>query len=155
MSNLKRQLEVLLERIAALEAENLRLKAENEELRRRLGLTSENSHKPPSSDGYKKKRVRPGLPKEGKSLGGQKGHQGKTLRQVEKPDKVVLHLPETCSDFGRTIGSEEAHQVVGQRQVFDLPDPKLEVIEHRLCAIECCGQVQSGAYPVHVKSSVQ
>jgi len=156
MSNLETQLEILLERIAALEAEVLRLKAENEELRRRLALTSENSHKPPSSDGYRKKPVRPGLPKGGqKSLGGQKGHQGKTLRQVEKPDKVELHLPGFCSICGRSIDVEEAHQVVGQRQVFDLPDPKLEVTEYRLGSVECCGQVQSGAYPVYVKSSVQ
>ncbi len=57
--------EVLLSRIASLEAqvaslqaevvrlraENIRLQAENAELRRRLGLNSQNSHKPPSSDG--------------------------------------------------------------------------------------------------------
>ena len=35
--------------------ENERLKAELAELRHRLGLDSTNSHKPPSSDGYKKK----------------------------------------------------------------------------------------------------
>ena len=64
MSNFETQLEVLLERIAALEAEVLLLKAENEELRRRLGLNSENSHKPPSSDGYRKKSVHPGLHKD-------------------------------------------------------------------------------------------
>lgn len=156
MSNLETQLAALLERIASLEAEVLRLKAENEELRRRLGLNSKNSHKPPSSDGYRKKSVRPGLPKDGKkSLGGQKGHKGKTLRQAEKPDKVEVHLPESCSICGRSIESEEAYHVVGHRQVFDLPDPKLEVIEHRLCAVECCGEVQRGAYPAPVKSSVQ
>jgi len=61
-----------------LETENLRLRAENEELRRRLGLTSENSHKPPGSAGYRKQSVRPALPKkETKLVGGQKGHKGK------------------------------------------------------------------------------
>lgn len=156
MSDLEKQLEVLLERIAALEAENLRLRAENEELRRRLGLTSQNSHKPPSSDGYGKKSVRPGLPKSGqKALGGQKGHQGKTLRQVEKPDKVEVHLPKSCSVCGRAITAEEKYRVISQRQVFDLPEPKLEVIEHRLGAVECCSHIQSGSYPAHVKSSVQ
>jgi uncharacterized small protein (DUF1192 family) len=40
---------------ARLEEENARLAAENAELRRRLGLNSQNSHKPPSSDGYRKK----------------------------------------------------------------------------------------------------
>jgi transposase len=155
MSTLNAQLEELLERIAALEAENLRLKAENAELRRRLGLNSENSHKPPSSDGYKKKRVRPGLPKEGKAMGGQKGHKGKTLRQVEKPDKVVLHLPEHCSLCGRRVGVEEAYRVIGMKQVFDLPIPKLEVIAHHLGEIECCGQSHRGAYPAYARSGVQ
>jgi len=66
---------VLLERIAALEAEVLRLQTENAELRRRLGMNSENSHKPPSSDGYRKKQVQPALPKgEKHTLGGQVGH---------------------------------------------------------------------------------
>lgn len=157
MTDLETQVTVLLERIAALEAEVLRLKAENESLRRQLGLTSENSHKPPSSDGYRKKSVRPGLPKDGKkkASGGQNGHKGKTLRQEAMPDKVEVHLPECCSICGRRIEVEEGYQILGQRQVFDLPEPKLEVIEHRQCAIECCGQVQSGAYPAHVKSSVQ
>jgi transposase len=50
---------------ARLEEENARLAAENAELRRRLGLNSQNSHKPPSSDGYRKKPARwPALPKE-------------------------------------------------------------------------------------------
>lgn len=152
----KTQFEELLERISALEAENLRLQAENEELRRRLGMNSENSHKPPSSDGYRKKSVRPGLPKKGKgSVGGQKGHKGKTLRQVEKPDKVTVHLPESCSICGRKVEAEEKHRVIGKRQVFDLPDPKLEVIEHHLGEIKCCGHAQCGSYPAHVKSSVQ
>lgn len=43
----------LLEKIKQLEAEHA-------ELRRRLGLDSTNSHKPPSSDGYQKKTVAPG-----------------------------------------------------------------------------------------------
>ena len=156
MSKTHTELEQLLERVAALEAEILRLKAENEELRRRLGLNSENSHKPPSSDGYRKKSVRPALPKQGKrGVGGQAGHKGKTLRQVEKPDKVQIHLPESCSICGRVIEAEEKHQLIGKRQVFDLPEPKLEVIEHRLGKIECCGHAQCGQYPAYVKSSVQ
>jgi len=64
---------------ARLQAENARLQAENAELRRRLGL---NSHKPPSSDGYRRKRIQPALPKGKKPLGGQPGHKGKTLRAV-------------------------------------------------------------------------
>ena len=74
------EIEVLLKRLASLEAEVVclqaevaRLQAENAELQRRLGINSENSHKPPSSDGYRKKRIQPALPKGEKCvLGGQK-----------------------------------------------------------------------------------
>lgn len=54
IQELKNLIAQLLERISQLEAENA-------ELRRRLGLNSHNSHKPPASDGLAKKSV---LPKE-------------------------------------------------------------------------------------------
>ena len=123
-----------------LQTENVHLQAENAELRRRLGLDSQNSHKPPSSDGYRKKQVKPALPKEKtNSLGGQVGHKGKTLRQVQQPDHVHPHLPDECAICKRKIGVEESYEVVSRKQVFDLPEPKLEVIEHQLGQIECCG----------------
>jgi transposase len=156
MAEQQKLIEELLERIAALEAENQRLKAENAELRRRLEMNSQNSHKPPSSDGYRKKSVRSAMPKQEKRApGGKPGHKGKTLRQMEKPDKVQVHLPEACGVCGRTISAEEKHTILGKRQVFDLPEPKLEVCEHRLGQVECCGQAQCGQYPAYVKASVQ
>ena len=149
-------IEDLIAQIAGLKAEVLRLQAENAELRRRLGMNSENSHKPPSSDGYQKKSVRPALPKKDKEApGGKKGHKGKTLRQVNKPDQIHVHLPEKCAVCGRIIETEEPHRIVGKRQVFDLPQPKLEVHEHQQGQIVCCGQVQSGSYPAYVTNRVQ
>jgi transposase len=138
-----------------LRAENARLQAENAELRRRLGMNSTNSHKPPSSDGYGKKRVCSALPKEKKDFGGQVGHQGKTLCQVDQPDKVVVHLPRQCGVCGRLFGGQEPYVVVSRRQVFDLPQPRLEVTEHRLGEVVCCGQVHRGVYPAGVSSVVQ
>jgi transposase len=44
----------VLEELEAAKGEIVRLKSENAELRRRLGMNSSNSHKPPSSDGNKK-----------------------------------------------------------------------------------------------------
>ncbi len=156
--NLRLQVEYahLQTEYTSLQAENARLQAENAELRRRLRLNSENSHKPPSSDGYRKKRVQPALPRGEKGpLGGQPGHKGRTLRQVEKPDRVIVHLPKRCRVCGREITANEPHEVVSRRQVFDLPEPRLEVTEHRLGCIECCGQKQYGEYPADVRSPVQ
>lgn len=145
------EIDVLLRRIASLEtqvaslqAEVARLGAENAELRQRPGLNSQNSHKPPSSDGYRKKRARPALPKGKKPFGGQPGHTGKTLRPAEKPDRVEVHLPERCAVCGRPISPHEPYEVVGRRQGCDLPQPRLVVTEHRLGQIGCCGRHQCG-----------
>ena len=76
----------------------LSLAARLDELERRLGLNSTNSGKPPSSDGLskppagKQKRRRTGSLREksGRKPGGQKGHEGETLRQVAEPDAITL-----------------------------------------------------------------
>jgi transposase len=136
--------------------ENERLKAELAELCRRLGMDSTNSHKPPSSDGYKKKTTAPGLPKgKGRRNGGQAGHTGKTLTPVERPDRMEVHLPGQCKRCGRSFSADDAYEVIQRRQVFDLPEPRLEVTEHRLGQIECCGGMHCGTFPAEVTASVQ
>ncbi len=47
---------VLLAKVEALESKNVALREENAELRSRLNLNSKHNHKPPSSDGFSKKR---------------------------------------------------------------------------------------------------
>ena len=140
---------------ARLQAENDRLQAENIELKRRLGLNSQNSHKPPSSDGYRKKRIQPALPKDKKPRGGQPGHTGRTLQAAEQPDQVQVHLPARCAGCGRVISAHESHKGAGKRQVFDRPGPRLVVTEHRLGEITCCQQAQRGVYPANVTASVR
>lgn len=156
MTELPNDIESLKALIHQLLGENAQLKAENAELRRRLGLDSDNSHKPPSSDGYKKKPSKPGLPKDKKGVnGGQPKHKGNTLKRIPKPDHVKVHLPQQCPCCGRQFSADEAHDIIQSRQVFDLPEPKLEVTEHRLAQIECCGHLQLGEYPPEVTASVQ
>ena len=126
------------ELIASLKREIEALRAENAELRRRLGLDSSNSSKPPSSDGLKKKpRILGSLrTRSGKSSGGQKGHRGDTLRRVAEPDRIVERAATLCRhccaglDAGSVVGAE-------RRQVFDLPERMIEVTEYR-AAIHCC-----------------
>ena len=66
---------------------NASLKIEIAELKARINSNSNNSSKPPSSDGYKKKPAFPRA-KNGKQ-GGQKGHKGRTLKQVEKTEEII------------------------------------------------------------------
>src|SRR6266702_1045081 len=128
------------------------------ELKRRLGLDSSNSGKPPSSDGLKKpSRVRNLREPSGKTTGGQKGHPGKTLLQVETPDLVVDHYPGACARCGSALTAAMATSHAA-RQVFDLPEPQpLVVTEHRahVCSCARCGAPTQAAFPEGVAAPVQ
>ena len=90
-------------KIKALEKENQALRERIAELERRMGLNSENSSKPPSSDGLKKKthRTKSLRGQSKRKTGGQKGHPGQTLKQVTKADEIVNHLaPSICCECG-------------------------------------------------------
>ena len=140
-------------RLSKFEITNKALRLENAELKARLNSNSKNSSKPPSSDGYKKK---PAFPKKknGKQ-GGQKGHKGKTLHQVKNPDVTVECRPDNC-DCGHTF-TEEEMELAEKRQVFDLPQAKLEVTEYQVHKAVCpvCGSVHKGAAPKGVNAPVQ
>ncbi len=143
----------LQSKYAGMEAENAELKAKVAELEARINSNSSNSSKPPSSDGYKKKPAFP-RKKKGKQ-GGQQGHKGRTLQQVAHPDKKVQHTPGPCS-CGHVFNDDEL-RVAETRQVFDLPQPRLEVTEHQLLMGQCpdCGQWHRGLAPEGVNAPVQ
>ncbi len=77
--------------IRSLFARVQELTAKVAELEGRLAQNSRNSSKPPSSEGYGKPK-----PKSLRTLGqnptgGQKGHEGHTLKKAERPDHIVTH----------------------------------------------------------------
>ncbi len=148
----------LLAQVEGLQAEVAALRAETAELKRRLGLDSSNSGKPPSSDGYGKKPHPQNLrEKTGKQSGGQEGHAGTNLRQVENPDKIVVHCPEACAQCGAALGLEQATGY-RKRQVFDIPKPQpVEVTEHRAHRCRCphCGRHTEASFPDDVTAAAQ
>ena len=117
-----------------------RLEARVAELERQLGLNSQNSSKPPSSDGLKKSPKPPRTTSlrqsSGRASGGQKGHKGDTLRSVEIPDRVVDHTVEICPECGADLRNERSEDYT-ERQIFDLPEIKLEVTAHRVHSKVC------------------
>ena len=136
-----------------LRRENAELRSENAELRSRLNLNSKNSHKPPSSDGLTKK---PGLPKgPAKKSGGQFGHKGRTLKMVETPDNIIRHHIPCCPCCLKVFSPSDVVEVLQKRQVFDIPEPRLEVTEHQLCSVICCGRQHVGCFPPEVGQPVQ
>jgi transposase len=143
----------LLSRIEDLEAENTALKSVNADLLLRLSQNSNNSHKPPSTDGLSKK---PALPQsQGKKTGGQFGHKGKTLLMVSQPDQLIIHHAPFCSCCSKVFSLSDVEQIVAKRQVFDIPPPRLEVTEHQIGLITCCQQEHKGTFPSSVSQPVQ
>ena len=139
-----------------LKAEVERLQAKVRELERERSKDSHNSSKPPSSDGLAKPPAKPhSLRKSGQHPnGGQPGHPGQTLEQVEKPDRVLAHRPPAeCPVCQCPLGEAT---VVERRQVFDLPPLRFEVTEHQVWEATCsCGRVCRGEFPEGVSSPVQ
>lgn len=154
-------------RLAKLEEQNRRLRAENEQLKAanaaltqrvdglvtvgenlksqlaeltaRLKTNSHNSSKSPSSDGPEVPR-RPSRPKTGGKRGGQPGHtgQGRELAPAEDVTRFEAVKPEACERCGTTLAGEDP--APERHQVIEIPPVRLIIIEyllHRLCCPDC------------------
>jgi transposase len=161
-AELRREQVLLGERVQALaEArgllaeENQLLRGRVAELERRLGQNPRNSDRPPSTEGYAKPAPRSRREPTERRPGGQLGHPGRTLRQVSEPDERVVHRPAGCAGCG---GSLTGASVIGveRRQVFDLPELKLRVVEHVLARCRCgCGRDTTAAAPTGIGGPTQ
>jgi len=136
---------------ARLEASEHRVR----HLEEQAAKDSHNSSKPPSSDGLAKPKPKSLRPPSERPTGGQPGHPGQTLRRVEKPDRTVRHPVERCAGCGRSLANQVPDRVE-RRQVFDLPEPNLEVTEHQAEVKTCaCGCLTRAAFPPEVTAPVQ
>jgi transposase len=125
-----------------------------QELRDQLAKNSQNSGKPPSSDGLKKPRS---LRERGTGRsGGQVGHEGHTLKMVERADHFERHAATICPHCATDL-SEVRPSEVERRQVFDVPPVRLEVTEHQAEVKQCpgCGRQVKGSFPTEVTQPVQ
>ena len=107
----------------------LNLEEQIKELQSRLKMNSRNSSKPPSSDGLNKPAPKSLRKKSTRTTGGQPGHEGKTLEQVERPDQIHELKLEFCPESGVALDEDQIVATI-KRQVFDLPSPKLEITEY-------------------------
>jgi len=142
--------------IERLEARVVELEGEVAELKRRLAQNSRNSSRPPSSDGLAKPPVKKSLRRaSGRKPGGQPGHDGGHLAAVADPDEIVTHAPDCCGGCG---GGLTGAPVEGteRRQVFDLPEIRLRVVEHVAECRRCdCGHQTTAAFPAGVSAPTQ
>jgi len=128
-----------------------------EELEKRLTKNSSNSSKPPSSDGLSKPPRTKSLREKSKNKsGGQPGHKGDTLKQVQAPDEIERHKVLECPMCLTSLTSVKPVGVL-KRQVFDIPKPKIKVTEHqaeiKICS--CCNKRVVADFPYGVNAPVQ
>ncbi len=123
------------------------------DLEKLLGRNSSNSSKPPSTDPGTEKSKRPENANRAarralaRKQGKQPGAPGATLAQVTNPDEVVVHQPSRCRACARSL-ADGAVVGVTARQVFDVPDPTVVVVEHRAERRRCgCGCVTTASFP--------
>ena len=123
-------------------------------LRERIGRTSRNSSRPPSSDGpgFKPPERRKGS---GRKRGGQQGHPGAgpELLPLERCDEVVDHHPQACRRCGTLLHGDDPEPL--RQQVIETPPITPVMIEHRLHRLvcPCCSTSTCAPLPADVEPS--
>ena len=111
------------------------------DLTARLNQNSNNSSKPPSSDGPAVNRS-PKKQPTGRKPGGQPGHKKKArpLLPVEQVDHVVPLVPERCGKC-RSRRLRRSKDAPLRHQQVEIPKPKAEVTEYQCHTVGCldCG----------------
>lgn len=150
--------EGMVETFLLLQGQVIVLSERVAELERRQNATSRTSHKPPSSDGYKKapSPTRREQKRAGRKTGGQPGHRGTTLQMVAEPDDVKAIWPARCSGCGKRMKAAGGDVAV-RGQVFDVPPQRLETTEYRVMECTCtgCGRRSRGELPEGIRPGAQ
>lgn len=126
------------------------------ELSGQVAKNSENSSKPPSSDGLAKKPTIPGSQRgsSGRKPGGQPGHPGGTLNRSKNPDKVVIYPVNDCQNCKADLSQQPVLSTLSS-QVFDLPKIEIKVTEHcaeqKICP--CCKVKNTAKFPPGVSGA--
>ena len=139
------KVDFLMSCIESLEKENAVLRTKVDQLTARLSKYETpknigNSNKPLSSDYPRAPKTSSLRSPLGNKPGGQPGHEGSTLRMVSFPDIIEGHQSSYSPKCGRDISSLSA-ELVGKRQVIDIPPIRPVVTEHRIYKHACtCGR---------------
>lgn len=147
--------EAVADMLLTLQKANLKLLERVQALEARVNKNSQNSDKPPSSDGLRKK-TKPTRNRKKRKQGGQPGHIGNTLKMSAEVDDFVRHAIDQCQRCGHDLAHLDGH-IVQRRQVLDIPPPRIIRTEHQSIArvCPCCQAGNNGQLPAELKGTVQ
>jgi len=134
----------LVDKVKRLEEEVEKLKNQN----------SKNSSLPPSHDKQEvKKKTSTLRRKSGLKKGGQKGHDGTTLKMSSEIDKIINYQARHCLHCETKL-TEEQGILVERKQTWDIPPIKLQVTEHRRYEKWCgeCGKWTRSPYGLDLQT---
>jgi transposase len=124
-------------------------------LESQVNKNSNNSSKPPSSDGFKKK-TKSLRTKSGKKPGGQEGHEGSTLCLSNAPDEIEIHSVKQCIKCEASLQDVSPERYI-VRQIIDIPEIKVKIVEHR-AEVKICPQCKcknTASFPEELINTVQ
>ena len=127
------------------------------ELKEQINKNSQNSSKPPSSDGFKKPVPKSLRKPSGKKAGGQAGHPGTNLAVIAEPDDIIRHMPSACKGCAYFNMCKGAACIAEKRHVADAV-VTVTITEHQSLEIPACllhGDTRRGEFPAGIKAAVQ
>jgi transposase len=139
--------------VVTLSEKVMRLEEENKLLRN--GHSSNKSSTPPSHD-IGRSNSKSLRAKSNRKSGGQRGHEGSTLKMKEAPDKVIDYIPGFCQCCGVNLQNESS-EINDRKQEVVIPPVEVQYIEHRSHRKKCpcCGNICIAALPEHLKAPIQ
>lgn len=159
-SELTALVQKLTESNAALTETIKELQETIRELQRQLDQNSQNSSKPPSSDGFNKPNPQSQRQKSERRQGGQKGHPGFHMSIPHEPDEIRKHLPKRCVScpcLNACVLKGDVF-VCGERRYEINAVVTTKVTEHQsvqVASCPCSGESMSGEFPEGVRAYVQ
>lgn len=164
-SGVMKQNETSLEQNRKLNLTIESLQEEIKELKRQLGQNSNNSSKPPSSDGYKKSPKKRSLRvSTGAKAGGQKGHKGAHLSVPHAPEEVKCHIPskfqccpnlKTCVASGDVFTCAESRYVIEAKTITHVVEHQSMVATNCPCNYPSKDEKLVGEFPADARGYVQ
>lgn len=159
IKKLDAKVDALAHQVSELTKENAMLKeiiaTQNDQIQKlksRLNKDSNNSSKPPSTNGYKKV-VQNNRDKTGNKIGGQFGHKGNYLKYFSNPTEIIEKKVLVCDQCKGEVESSEEYTF---KQLADI-EIHLSVKEERVFSGVCinCGKPHTGVFSEEYVNPVQ